>query len=97
MLAVLTVPPLSQAAAAAAQALEDLVDAVGEVKALQERTVQADRSALIDVSVQVTSATELPSVASGCASFASFTNLLFLALKALFPEHTVTCWCLLIG
>ena len=97
MPALFTVLPLSQAAAVAAQALEDLVDAVGEVKALQERTVQADRSTLIDVSVQVTSATELPSVASGCASFASFTTLLFLALKPLFSEHAVTCWCLLIG
>ena len=37
-----------------AQALEDLVDAVGEVKALQERTIEADRNAQVDVSVQVT-------------------------------------------
>ena len=36
-----------------AQALEDLVDAVGEVKALQERTIEADRNAQVDVSVQV--------------------------------------------
>ncbi|KAL3150906.1 hypothetical protein ABBQ32_000657 [Trebouxia sp. C0010 RCD-2024] len=46
-------PDTMQRRAATRKALEDLVDAVGEVKALQERTVQADRSALIDVSVQL--------------------------------------------
>ena len=35
------------------QALEDLVDAVGEVKALQERNAEADRNAQIEVSAQV--------------------------------------------
>ena len=35
------------------QALEDLVDAVGEVKALQERHAEADRNAPIEVSAQV--------------------------------------------
>ena len=41
-----------------AQALEDLVDAVGEVKGLQERNAEADRNAQIDVSVEVPSAIE---------------------------------------
>lgn len=74
----------SPQAAAAAQALEDLVDAVGEVKALQERTVQADRSALIDVSVQVTSTTEFPSFTTGCPCLTTFGRTL---LGAQFWAH----------
>ena len=35
------------------QALEDLIEAVGEVKALQERHAEAGRSAEVEVSVQV--------------------------------------------
>ncbi len=35
------------------QALDDLVDAVGEVKALQERHAEADRNAQVEVSVEV--------------------------------------------
>ena len=35
------------------QALEDLVDAVGEVKALQEHTADADRNSQVEVSAQV--------------------------------------------
>ena len=35
------------------QALNDLVDAVAEVKALQERNADADRSAQVEVSVEV--------------------------------------------
>ena len=38
------------------QALEDLVDAVGEAKALQERNADADRNANVEVSVKVTTA-----------------------------------------
>jgi hypothetical protein len=37
------------------QALEDLVEAVGEVKALQERHADADRNAQVEVSVEVMS------------------------------------------
>lgn len=36
------------------QALNDLVDAVAEVKALQERNADADRAAQVEVSVEVT-------------------------------------------
>lgn len=75
-LCVLHLHPLRQSLLA--QALEDLVDAVGEVKALQERTVQADRSALIDVSVQVTSITGFPSVTNRLASCTTFFQLVLL-------------------
>ena len=49
-----------------AQALEDLVDAVGEVKALQERTVEADRNAQVDVSVQVIPVPPSPYLSKTC-------------------------------
>lgn len=39
------------------QALNDLVDAVAEVKALQERNADADRAAQVEVSVEVSFAT----------------------------------------
>lgn len=46
-------PDIMQRRAATKKALEDLVDAVGEVKALQERHAEADRNAPIEVSAQL--------------------------------------------
>ncbi|KAL0029534.1 hypothetical protein WJX79_002171 [Trebouxia sp. C0005] len=46
-------PDVMQRRAATKKALDDLVDAVGEVKALQERHAEADRNAQVEVSVEL--------------------------------------------